>query len=283
MSDDGQTTVSSFLVPMLERMKADEKEHERKMQEDPAYRAACERRWAERRSFEEEERRYAEGQKRAAVATARQEKGIPEKFFAYLDAWRVGATEAPASVQIAHGWVSRFLRENGEWCFLFLAGPVGVGKSCAAAWFLDSPRTFTEPHPFGGPAKTTIREALGRFITADAVAKASNYDGEFWDALRDTPRLVLDDLGIERLDDKGWGLANLSGLLCHRHAHRLPTVITLNLTRRTFEDRYASSDGGRLRDRLRESAWFVELTGPSLRRALSIAATPSVPAGPRNP
>jgi hypothetical protein len=47
-------------------------------------------------------------------------------------------------------------------------------------------------------------------------------------------------------------------------------VITLNLTQAAFAERYASHDGGRLRDRLAESAWFVELTGPSLRKRLAL-------------
>jgi hypothetical protein len=75
---------------------------------------------------------------------------------------------------------------------------------------------------------------------------------------------------VETLDAKGWALGNLTSLLYHRHAHQLPTVITLNLTKQAFMERYASHDGGRLRDRLGESAWFAALSGPSLRPRLSL-------------
>lgn len=270
MSDDGLLTVSGLLGPMLARMKAADEEHARRMRDEPAYRLEYERREAERRQLDEEERRATAARRRRVVEKARREKGIPEKFDTFLDAWREGqGNAAPASAQVAHGWVDRFLRESGDWVFLFLGGPVGVGKSCAAAWFLDAPHATT-PDPFGGADENIAREAGGRFVTAEALTKASSFAGEFWDGVRDAPRLVIDDLGVERLDDKGWALANLTALLCHRHAHRLPTVITLNLTRRTFEERYAAHDGGRLRDRLAESAWFVELTGPSLRRRLTL-------------
>jgi DNA replication protein DnaC len=284
MSDDGLMTVSGALGPMLAHFKAKEDEHAHRMKEDPTYRVEFERREAQRLAGEEEDRKFAQRQRRAALDKARQAKGIPATFNPFLDAWREGqGNDAPASAQKAHGWIQRFLRESGEWVFLFLGGPVGVGKSCAAAWFLDAPRITSEPDPFGGPTRTTTRDVAGRFITAEALTKASTFAADFWDGLRDAPRLVIDDLGVERLDDKGWALANLTALLSHRHAHRLPTVITLNLNRRTFEERYAAHDGGRLRDRLAESAWFVELTGPSLRRRLSLEPTSATAEGGRNP
>ena len=74
--------------------------------------------------------------------------------------------------------------------------------------------------------------------------------------------------GAEQLDGKGQALSNLAHLLYHRHAHELRTVVTLNMTKAAFGERYARHDGGRLRDRFAEAAWFVELTGTSLRRRL---------------
>jgi DNA replication protein DnaC len=265
------SNASDLMRGIVERQRQREEEHRHRMATDPAYRAEQERIEAESREREQEENRREERQRRASIEKGRREKGIPEKFWPYLDAWRAGAgASVPESVGKARDWVERFLAGKQEWVFLFLAGSVGTGKTSAACRFLDAPWTGLESDPWGGEPRKVTREAAGRFVTAEEIAKASTYAGEFWGELRDAPRLVLDDLGWERLDDKGNALANLLHLLAHRHAHRLRTVVTANLTRQAFEARYAVHDGGRLRDRLAESAWFVELTGPSQRRRLSL-------------
>lgn len=264
--------MSASIANIAERARQRAEEHERLMATDPEYRAKQERIEAEERAREQAEKRRQERERRATIEKRRAEKAIPEKFWPYLDAWRAGPVpDLAPSVAKAHAAVQRFLAGAPGWVFLFLLGPVGVGKTAAALWFLDAPRVTTEPaDPWSGETRTVTREASGRFVTAEQLAKASTYAGEFWDGIRDASRLVIDDLGTERLDDKGWALTNLTALLSHRHAHELPTLITANLTRKAIEERYASHDGGRLRDRLAESAWPVELTGPSLRRRLTL-------------
>lgn len=265
-------TTTSGLAPSVEdlyrRHREREEEHERRMASDPAYRAEQERIARERRQAEEAERADAELRRLEAITKGREAKGIPAAFWLHLDVWRAGGgSDLPASVVKAHAWVQRFLAGPPAWRFLLLAGTVGVGKTVAALWFLDAPKMISEPGDFGSPPRKVTREATGRFVTAEELAKASSY-GDFWDPLREAPRLVIDDLGTEALDAKGHALANIAGLLTHRHSHGLRTLLTTNLTRSQFEARYTAHDGGRLRDRLAESAWFVELTGPSLRRRL---------------
>jgi DNA replication protein DnaC len=269
----GMTSLGALVADLRQSAQQREEEHERKMRDDPAYRAEHERREARDREREAAEKRRDEQRRHEAITKLRNEKGIPEKFHPYLDAWRSGAGDVPASVAKAHGWVERFLRECGPWVFLILGGPPGVGKTAAACWLLDAPWTGLQDDPFGGKSVTVTREASGRFVTAEELAKASTFNAEFWSECRDASRLVIDDVGVESLDAKGWALGNLTSLLYHRHAHQLPTVITLNLTKQAFIDRYASHDGGRLRDRLNESARFVALTGPSLRRPLTLEET----------
>lgn len=259
------------IAALQERARRRDEEHERRMATEPEYRAEQERLARERTEADERERADLDQRRLETIARVREEKRLPAGFASYLDAWRSGGgSDLPASVVKAHHWVQRFLRGSRGWTFLFLGGPVGVGKTAAALWFLDAPRVSDEPGEFGGEPRRVVRETAGRFVTAEELAKASSYAADYWDGLRDAPRLVIDDLGTETLDAKGHALSNITALLCHRHAHALPAVITLNLTRRAFEERYTAHDGGRLRDRLAESAWFVELTGPSLRRRLSL-------------
>ncbi len=272
---------SQLIAEITDRARQQMEEHERRMATDPEYRAEQEQVEAQRREDEEKADRAEELVRREELERHRKAKGIPEKFWPYLDAWRAGAVaDLPASVAKAHAAVQRFLAGAPGWVFLFLLGPVGVGKTVAALWFLDAPRVRLEPDPWGGKARRVTRDVGGRFVTAEQLAKASTFAADsLWNEAREAPRLVIDDLGVERLDDKGWALANLTALLCHRHAYQLPTLITANLTRKAIEERYAAHDGGRLRDRLGESAWPVELTGPSLRSRLSL----DLDVGPRNP
>lgn len=255
---------------LREAQRQREEEHRRRMALDPAYRDEQERIEASRRAEQEAEKRRAERQRGDEIAKCRRAKGIPEKFWPFDDAHRAGAAaaELPASVARAHHWVTRFLRGPREWVFLFLAGPPGVGKTAEGTWFLDAPLVRSEPVGLDGEERQVVRESGGLFVTASEFAKAGTYARELWEEVSGAPRLVIDDLGVEQLDGKGYALTNLANLLYHRHAHELKTLVTLNITKAAFAEQYATHDGGRLRDRLTESAQFVELSGPSLRRRL---------------
>lgn len=264
------TDASNMILGYAERARRQAEEHERRMATDPEYRREQERITLERRQAEEADRAEGERQRLAAITKRREEKAVPAAAWPYLDVWRAGGgSDLPSSVVKAHAWVQRFLAGAPRWSFLFLIGPVGVGKTVAACWFLDAPRTTSEPGTlFGGAPRQVTRETSGKFVSGEELAKASSYSAEFWDGLRDAPRLVIDDLGAEELDAKGHALGNIVALLYSRHANGRPTVITGNVTQQAFLARYAAHDGGRLRDRLAESAWFVPLAGPSLRRRL---------------
>ena len=110
-------------------------------------------------------------------------------------------------------------------------------------------------------------------MTAEELTKAPVFERAgaetLWKEARGAHRLVIDDLGVETLDAKDWALGNLTALFYHRHAHQLPTVVTMNMDRQGFLQRF-DKDGGRLRDRLRESARFQPIVGPSQRRALAL-------------
>lgn len=125
-------------------------------------------------------------------------------------------------------------------CLVVLQGGVGCGKSCAAALWASQKNAY--------------------WITAKALARIGAYDDDA-KKLEKHKHLVIDDLGTEYADQKGFFLSNLDGLIDARYADELPTVITTNVSAAEFKTRY----GERIADRIRGSGAWVEVGGGSLR------------------
>jgi DNA replication protein DnaC len=164
-----------------------------------------------------------------------EQAGIPRRMWADLESLQ----ETPA-VAATRAWL------GGGKTFLVLEGGVGVGKTYAAADFAASPG--------------------GLFVKADALARLSAFDIEGWERIYRAPRLAIDDLGTERLDEKGWALGAILACIDRRYDDAARTVITTNLSLDAVRERYGK-DGGRLFDRLREAAEWVQLAGTSMRKA----------------
>ncbi len=128
--------------------------------------------------------------------------------------------------------------------FVVLCGGVGCGKTVAAAMALAD-------------------RGAGRFVTAFGLTRLSPYDEGEMDELETTPLLVLDDLGSEYQDAKGFLRAFLDGLVNARYDAGLRTIATTNLKAAEFADRY----GARIADRIKQTGCFVELQGKSMRAA----------------
>jgi DNA replication protein DnaC len=129
---------------------------------------------------------------------------------------------------------------------LVLAGGTGAGKTVAAC------------------AALAGYEAQGLFVSAVDLVRAGLYSQEFWESLKVPGILVIDDLGREPLDEKGWGISNLHATLNDRYDNLRKTIITTNLSQPAFLARY-DRDGGRLRDRLKSGGVYFEFAGTSLR------------------
>jgi hypothetical protein len=129
---------------------------------------------------------------------------------------------------------------------LVLSGGTGTRKSGSASWALT-------------------RKA-GRFITADEIGRiAGSREGDnqrIWQLTRGTPLLVIDDLGGEYVDDKGWFVKVFNSLVDYRYGSKLKTIITSNLDAKTFKNDY----GERVTDRIREAGAWTNLGGASARR-----------------
>lgn len=132
---------------------------------------------------------------------------------------------------------------NGTRPFLVLGGNKGRGKTYAAC--------------------RPLRTRSGLYVTASEMVHAGSYDREYWEELESTPYLVVDDLGAEPKDSKGYFEANLANLVDKRISKR--TVITTNLSGADFKTRYSTGDMSRTWSRLHAYAQFAKCDGEDLR------------------
>lgn len=230
-SDPIETPRLSSLPPSLAATLERAKTEARRRAEDPEYQAALAREAREQAARDEENRK-------AETVRNRTAEGIPRRIWPVLDAPR--ETAALAAV--------RAFMANKAQSLLVLAGGVGTGKTVAAAWLLDQ---------WGGV-----------FLKAIEVATAGAYDHEFWSDLRATLALVIDDVGTEPRDEKGWAAANFAALLDYRYDHQRKTILTTNLTAERFRTVYGDA---RTLDRLREAGAFIAIPGESLRQSQQLA------------
>lgn len=119
---------------------------------------------------------------------------------------------------------------------LYLYGPVGSGKSHAAAALLkrayvEELKRGREPHPFWMNVPETI------LTTLNAISRRQDA-GALWDMAQRASILVLDDIGIEQ--PKEWIRMRLYGLMEHRLNYQLPTIATSNLDLGQLADRLES-------------------------------------------
>ena len=206
-----------------------------------------------------EEKRLDREYKRLA-----EDLGIPEHILDLVYAGELRETESFRRLRSA--WpefdheigsqrqVERRRRPPERPTIVVLSGGIGTGKSCAAALW-------------------AIRRQA-RFLTADAFARLSPYTPA-WDTYANWPAIVLDDLGREYLDPRGFFQSSLDSLIDRRYSRALDLLITTNLRgKRRQPDKPVSADdppqfaercGARVVDRIKEVGKFLTVAGPSLR------------------
>jgi len=211
--------------------------------DDPATKAEQEAAEAERRAEQLAEWKLAQ---RWALESA----DVPDKDVELIGSGKVYETPAVQELGKAGNLV-------------VLSGSPGCGKTTAAAvwihayiadkanWDLSWTPTLVGPKPM--------------WMSAARLSRFPKYDEEAMRRLLRTPRLVLDDLGVEYMDDKGAYMSLLDEVLNERYAGRRPTVLTTNLTAEDFKARY----GARIADRIREVGRFVSLGTKSYRKERS--------------
>jgi hypothetical protein len=140
--------------------------------------------------------------------------------------------------------VQEFL--GSDMTLLVLSGGVGTRKSGSACYGL-------------------VMRA-GRYVTADdlsGLAASRDEDGVVsYRQIKKAGLLVIDDLGGEYVDDKGWFVRALNAVIDARYSACLKTILTTNLTAEQFKATY----GERIADRIRESGRWRDIGGQSVRR-----------------
>ncbi len=142
--------------------------------------------------------------------------------------------EALRSLQIAFDAASRFAAHPAGW--LVLQGGYGCGKTHLAAAIVNARLAQGEPAVF--IAVPDLLDHLRAAYAADA--PDGGFDARF-DAVRNAPLLVLDDLGTEA--PTAWAGEKLFQLLNHRYNAKLPTVITTNQDLDVLDERLRSRLG----------------------------------------
>lgn len=170
----------------------------------------------------------------------------------------VGDSAKPGDTSALQG-ARRFLSSDPQLApFLLLLGPVGVGKTVAAACVL---RDFVQRHEWNS-APTGVTQQPCMWVDARELTGIREFRDEHqsWlKSIQGTLLLILDDAGHEATEA---GKNALTDVLLSRLARNRRTVLTANLTFEDLVARYGQAVG----DRLKAKAMVRELPGKSLRQ-----------------
>ncbi len=140
------------------------------------------------------------------------------------------AAERQRTLRAAYDAARSFAAQPSGW--LLLTGSFGVGKTHLAA------AIGNEVASNGGqPIFVLVPDLLDHLRSSFSPTSDEPFD-ELFERMKDTPLLILDDLGAE--SPTSWAKEKLFQLLNHRYLRRLPTVITSNRPSEVFEPRLRS-------------------------------------------
>ena len=189
----------------------------------------------ERRAFEEKNEAWQARKLRLV------DKGLAERHLGEIYGKQV--VENPA--------IRKLPKITGDGVYV-MSGNVGCGKTFAAhVWLLDAMNVKPLEWKSNGI----------RFVTASWFARASRYEEDKFALCQSAKKLVIDDLGVEYADTKQNFLVDLDELLDLRWRNGCPTLVTTNLVREDFKERY----GQRIYDRSRGEDRWMSVPHESMR------------------
>ena len=138
--------------------------------------------------------------------------------------------EQRRSLRNAFEWARRYAEEPRGW--LLIQGSYGVGKTHLAAAIANACLERGQPVTF-----LNAPDLLDYLRAAYGPSVEETYDERFGE-LRDTPLLIIDDLGTQNATP--WAEEKLFQILNHRYIGRLATVITTNQSLDDIDPRLSS-------------------------------------------
>lgn len=158
-------------------------------------------------------------------------------------------TKVPG-VEKAYRAAKRFAADPQGW--LVLLGGYGCGKTHLAAAIANESLQREVAVLF-----TTVPELLDHLRSTFAPNSDVRYD-ELFDSVRNSPLLILDDLGTE--SSTPWAQEKLYQVFNYRYNYRMPTVVTSNCPFERID--------GRIRSRLSDRALseIIEIGAPDYRQ-----------------
>ena len=200
---------------------------------------------------EEEQKAEARKQEMQAIEKLRSVSLLDEKLQkARLDTFTQTA-ENQRLLKIVQNYIVNFDKMYAENQGLLLWGPVGVGKSYAAAVIVNE--LLDRKTPVVMTSFIKLLKELGTFDT----------DNGKIDKINNAKLLIIDDLGAERGTD--YTLERVYDIIDSRYRCNKPIILTTNLTMDQMKDcedvRY-----NRIYDRIFEMCYPVKVTGLSWRK-----------------
>lgn len=202
-----------------------------------------------------------EADRRAEIAKMFKLSGIPDKFRG--DSWDdYRETQENSKALNAAKWVAA----NDTKGVLFY-GSVGSGKTKLAAIIAN------EKMKAGCTVIFSSVPDLLQDIKSTFNPNNDKTTGDVLKALQDTQCLVLDDMGVERVNE--WVAETLFTLINHRENNKHQTIITSNYSPKQLAARLSGVNsrgvvvneiiGQRIMSRLKSMCHFIELNGPDYR------------------
>lgn len=165
------------------------------------------------------------------------------------------------NLKLAYDRALTYAQKPDGW--LVLKGGYGCGKTHLAAAIANQRIAMGHPALF-----VNTPDLLDHLRATFSPNSPTGYDERF-EQIRNTPLLILDDLGAQSNSD--WAQEKLYQIFNHRYNSRLATVVTTNLELEAIEIR--------IRSRMVISAWCRLFTSPRRIFAAqgSIRSSPSYP------
>lgn len=159
-----------------------------------------------------------------------------------------------------------WLRSGKTFCLL--VGGFGTGKTVAASAVLKMARRpvyFWDHDKDKSVQSWAYSNSQGLFVRAAELSSTSPFAEEgrgHWSRVRRVPWLVVDDLGMERIDNAGIWQEQFDLLMDCRYSERRKTVLSTNLSQEAFGQRYL----GRVLDRVQHDGVVVICGHESMRK-----------------